>query len=144
MKLDIVPTSEKDRDFFIHVHHTSYRETIEIMFGWNEAEQDLFASKAFDQGSINTIWIDGRRVGVAGWVLHTDHIWLKELYILPEEQCRGLGSAVIRHIKSIASANNVGVKLQTLKANKRAKALYERSGFTVFDQTELHWKMACL
>ncbi len=144
MKLDYVPAISEDRAFFIHAHHTAYRDTIETMFGWNETEQDKFAGKAFDQGGINVIWCDDQCAGVVGWEQYPDHIWLKELYILPSEQCRGVGSAVIRHIKSIAEVRKVAVKLQTLKANKHAKALYERSGFSVSDQSDIHWKMICL
>ena len=144
MTLDYEPATAEDRSFFIHAHHTAYRAIIEMMFSWNEAEQDKFAAKAFDQGGIKVIWSDSQRVGVVGWDQCPDHIWLKELYILPSEQCRGVGSAVIRHIKSIAEEHKIEVRLQTLKANERAKALYERSGFTVSEETDIHWKMVCL
>ena len=52
MKFDYVPAVRKDRSFVIHAHHTAYRNISETMFGWNEAEQDKFAAKAFDQGGI--------------------------------------------------------------------------------------------
>ena len=97
-----------------------------------------------DQGGIKIIWSHRQRVGVVGWEQYPDHVWLKELFILPSEQSRGAGSAVTRHIKSIAKERKVAVKLQTLKANKRAKALYERHGFTVSEETDIHWKMVCL
>ena len=144
MKLDYVTATSSDRSFFIHAHHKAYRNTIERMFGWNEVEQDEFAGRAFDQGGIKVIWSDNQRVGVVGWEQHPDHIWLKELFILPSEQGNGVGSTVIQHIKAIAERRNLPVRLRTLKANLRAKALYERNGFTVSKQTDIHWNMVCL
>ena len=144
MKLDYVTATSSDRSFFIHAHHKAYRDTIETMFGWNEVEQDEFAGRAFDQGGIKIICSDNQRVGVVGWEQHPDHIWLKELFILPSEQGHGVGSTVIQHIKAIAERRNLPVRLRTLKANLRAKALYERNGFTVSNQTDIHWNMVCL
>ena len=141
MSLDYIPATGTDRSFFIHAHHVAYRDTIEAMFGWNEAVQDDFAGKAFDQGGINIIWSDGQRAGVIGWEQHPDHVWLKELFVLPSKQGQGIGSAAIRHVKAIARESNFPVRLRTLKANQRAKALYERNGFTVSDKTDVHWKM---
>lgn len=141
MKLDFVQAISSDRSFFIHVHHTAYRDTIETMFGWNKAVQDDFAKKAFDPGGIKVIWFDGQRVGVVGWEQYPDYIWLKEVFVLPSKQGQGIGSAVIRYIKAIAEDRNLPVRLRTLKANQRAKALYERNGFTVSDTTDVHWNM---
>jgi len=143
MKLSYVPALHKDRSFFILAHHTAYRDTVTSMFGWNEPEQDAFATKAFGQGSINIIWFENQRVGVVGWEHYPGHIWLKELYILPSKQRKGFGSMVISHVKHIAAERNIAIKLQTLKANTRAKALYERNGFVVAAQTDLHWEMVC-
>ena len=141
MKLDYVPATGLDRGFFIHAHHTAYRDTIETMFGWNEAVQDGFAIKAFDQGGINVIWSSGQRVGVVGWEQCPDHVWLKELFVLPSKQGQGIGSAVIHHIKTIAEERNLPVRLRTLTANHRAKALYERNGFSVSYKADVHWNM---
>ena len=39
MKLKYILAAEEDRAFFIHVHHTAYRDVIEDMFGWDEKRQ---------------------------------------------------------------------------------------------------------
>jgi ribosomal protein S18 acetylase RimI-like enzyme len=40
-----------------------------------------------------------------------------------------------------ASENSANVMLQVLKVNPKAKALYERLGFTVYETTDTHFKM---
>ena len=56
---------------------------------------------------------------------------------MPSRQGQGIGSAVIRYIKAIAEEHDLPVRLRMLKANQRAKALYERNGFTVTDKTDV-------
>ena len=141
MELDFVAATEADLGFFIHTHHTAYRATVEKMFGWNEALQNKIATEKFQLGHIKILHFEGRRVGVVGWEEKEDHLWLKELFVLPTEQGRGIGTVVIQYIKSIATARNVQIRLRTLKENLRAKTLYEQNGFAVSITTDVHWNM---
>lgn len=54
-KIIYIPVTEEDREFFIKVHHTSYRKVIEEMFGWDEVLQDKYANKAFDEGGMQCL-----------------------------------------------------------------------------------------
>lgn len=141
MNLSYVLTKEEDRAFFIHVHHTAYRETIEEMFGWNEKLQDELANRPFDEGGIHIIWNGDNRIGVVGWKEREDHLWLKELFLLPEYQGQGIGSQIITDTITKARSLAKDVRLRTLKANMKAKELYERHGFEVTGATDIHWNM---
>jgi ribosomal protein S18 acetylase RimI-like enzyme len=141
--LEFVPVVEADRAFFIDVHHRAYRNTIEEMFGWDEALQDQRAAMAFDRGGMYNVIHDKAKVGVVGWEDHAGYVWLKEVFILPEYQNRGFGSEILRISINKANDARKDIRLQTLKANLRAKAFYERHGFTVTEGTDIHWKM-CL
>ena len=66
-QIKYIPVTGEDRAFFIHVHHTAYRDAIEKMFGWDEVLQDRYANHAFDEGGMNIIWHKGKRIGVFGW-----------------------------------------------------------------------------
>jgi GNAT superfamily N-acetyltransferase len=140
-KIKYTPTTEKDRAFFIHVHHTAYRDTIEEMFGWDEERQDQLANRPFDEGGIHIVWHDDERIGVVGWEYREDHLWLKELFLLPEYQGLGIGSQIIKNTIKQARSLAKDVRLRTLKANLRAKELYERHGFEVTEATDIHWNM---
>ncbi len=141
MNLTLIPVSESDRAFFCFVHHTAYREVIEKMFGWDEKQQDMYANKAFDEGGMNILFLEDKKIGVVGWVEFPDYLWLKELFILPEYQRMGIGSQVVQ--MSIKKEKKLckDLRLQTLKENLGAKALYERHGFVVTESTDIHWKL---
>ena len=137
----IVLATENDRSFFIHVHHAAYRDMIEAEFGWDQKLQDHNAGKEFDTGGINIILANDQQVGVVAWDEYPDHVWLKELLILPEYQGKGIGSKVIENTKAMARDLGKELRLRTLKENLRAKSLYERHGFKVQELTDIHWKM---
>ena len=142
MNINFVPTTEADREFFIHVHHTAYRKTIEEMFGWDEALQDGFANKAFDEGGMNIIWFEDKKIGVVGWEEFSDYLWLKEVFLLPEHQGQGIGNYIVTMSQDRAKKAGKDLRLQTLKANIGAKRLYERCGLQVTDATDTHWQLA--
>jgi len=141
MDLKYISATESDRDFFIHVHHISYRSTIEVMFGWEEYLQDDFANKAFDEGGLYIVWQGEQKVGVYGLEERNNYIWLKELFLLPEFQGHGIGSHIVQETLNQGRIANKKVRLQTLKANLRAKQLYERYGFQVVEVTDIYWRM---
>ena len=139
MNLKYLPAIEQDRAFFIHVHHTAYRDTIEEMFGWDEERQDELANLPFDEGGINIVWNRDNRIGVVGWEEREDHLWLKELFLLPEYQGQGIGSQIVKDTITKSRSLAKDVRLRTLKANTRAKELYERHGFVVTEASDIHW-----
>ncbi|MAY63210.1 MAG: GNAT family N-acetyltransferase [Rhizobiales bacterium] len=141
-KIRYIPMDERDRVFFIHVHHAAYRDTIEAMFGWDEGMQDKHASRAFDDGGLNIVWYDDERVGVVGWEDRGDCLWLKELFLLPKYQGCGIGSQIVQDSIQRAQSLEKDVRLRTLKANVRAKKLYERHGFEVTSVTDIHCNMS--
>ena len=51
MKIRYEIAYEKHRGFFIHVHHTAYRDIVEEMFGWDKKKQNNLANQAFDHGA---------------------------------------------------------------------------------------------
>jgi putative acetyltransferase len=54
--------------------------------------------------------------------------YLHEIFVTPDCQGRGVGSALIGLAKQLAPA---GLRLHTLRRNTQAAAFYERHGFTV-------------
>lgn len=141
MNVELHPATENDRAFFRQVHHRAYRSVIESMFGWDEAYQDKAADKDFDERTPHIIRCDGAAAGVVGWVDRGDHIWFGPLFILPEHQGKGIGTILMQNLIELARGQARAIKLQTLKENTRAKAWYERLGFTVVAVDDHHWQL---
>jgi GNAT superfamily N-acetyltransferase len=141
MNISLIPATETDRAFFRQVHHEAYRETIESMFVWDDAEQDRFADTDFDNRIMHIVMLGEERCGVVGHQDQGDHIELGPIYILPVYQNKGIGSGIVKLYIQKATDQKAQLKLKTLRTNTRAKELYERLGFTVSDQTEQYWFM---
>jgi ribosomal protein S18 acetylase RimI-like enzyme len=72
---------------------------------------------------------------------HPDYIRLRQIFILPEAQGCGIGTAIVRQVIQDARHHGLLVRLQVLKVNYRAKVLYERLGFAAVSETSTHWEM---
>jgi len=143
-KQNIVLTEaqESDRSFFIKVHHTAYRSVIEEMFGWDSELQLDYANAAFDSKNIHVIWLDKEKVGVVGIDIKSDHVWLKQLFLLPEQQRKGVGSFAVQWCIEIARKHQKDLKLQTLKSNSGAVVFYQKLGFELIEDSDVHWKLS--
>jgi len=141
MKAKLVPATENDRFFFRQAHHLAYRAVIEVMFGWDEVQQDKAADKDFDERNPHIICQNDVHVGVVGWQDQINHIWFGPIFILPDYQNKGIGTELIEYFMIMAGEQSKALKLQTLKENLRAKELYERMGFKVIASDEIHWQL---
>lgn len=81
------------------------------------------------------VWIaeaDGAVVGYAA--LHDD--LLGHLYVDPSAQNRGIGSALLEHVKGLRPR---GLRLYVFQQNEGARRLYERHGFRVLELGDGSW-----
>jgi ribosomal protein S18 acetylase RimI-like enzyme len=107
---------------------------------WDLRDQDERFEATWDPKRYQLIIHDGTPVGAVATRLAVDHVFLAELQLLPRLQNRGIGTAVLRNVIDTAFARKLPVRLQVLRYN-RARALYERLGFSVQGETEHHVHM---
>ena len=141
MDITLIPVREEDRHFFRRVHHESYRDTIESIFTWDDAEQDRFADADFDHRNPQIILCGDEKCGIVGIQDKGDHIRFGPIWLLPSFQGRGIGTYVVRLFMDQALREKRPLKLQTLKVNLRAKHLYERLGFLTTGSGDIYWDM---
>lgn len=139
--LRLIPAIESDRDFFRKTHHAAYRRRIEPMFGWDESAQKIYANKEFDERNPHIILQGEDRAGVVGWQDHDDHILFGPIYILPEFQGKGLGTAILQKFIAQSEAEKKEIRLRTLLTNTAAKEFYEKLGFVTASSTQIHWHL---
>lgn len=139
--LELTPASAADEPFARRLNHAAYRDVVIAQFGaWDEADQDARFAEKWSEGSYEVVRHAGVPVG-ALWRSRTgDGVFVNDIQVLPGLQTRGIGTAVLQRVIADARAQGLPVELRVLHAN-RARALYERLGFVIHGQTEIHHLM---
>jgi ribosomal protein S18 acetylase RimI-like enzyme len=142
MEISRRAATAEDYDLARRWHHAAFRDVVLRQFGtWDEARQDDFFDDAWTPEAKEIIVVDGVESAYCV-VEHRDNaIYLVDLVISPEYQCRGIGSAILRSLQHQAAANGEPIHLRVLHAN-RAKELYARLGFRPTGKTETHMLMS--
>ncbi len=89
-----------------------------------------------DGSTTSVVLVDGDRVGRHRVVRAPDHVELAGVQLLPAHQGRGIGTQVVRDVLAEARDQGVPARISVEQDNPRARALYERLGFTAYGETE--------
>src|SRR5690554_1984651 len=126
--------TEADHDFLYQLHIAAIRDAVEATWGWDEAFQRRYFEEHWDPGPRQIIVVDGQDVGMVQVEMYQDEIFLALIEVAPAWQGKGIGSSVIRDVQARAEEAALPVTLQVLKANPKARRLYERLGFVVVEE----------
>jgi ribosomal protein S18 acetylase RimI-like enzyme len=124
------PATADDVDFLCDAFLGSLRDAITATRGrWDaQREREQFLSQLHLPGT-RLIDCEGRAVGFLTVLPVEGTLDLHTLCIVPEHQGQGIGAHVMRAL--VAEAGRRAIRLSVLKTNPRARAFYERLGFTV-------------
>lgn len=139
--LAIRKAAQADVDFTFAVKEAAFREYVEKVWGWDGADQRELHEVRFASKDVYIIQCHEIDVGYFSTSSTADWVRVYQIFILPEHQQKGLGSACMRLIVSDARAQKKAVRLQVLKINTRGIAFYERLGFKVVDEDDTHVQM---
>jgi GNAT superfamily N-acetyltransferase len=133
------PASPEDRDFLLRLHHAAFRESVEALWGWDDAEQErIFDEHLARPVKRQVIQVGGEDVGELSVEERADELSLASILILPAWQGRGIGGSVLDWVLAEAAAEGKPVTLRVLVTNPGARRLYESKGFHVTRTTETH------
>jgi GNAT superfamily N-acetyltransferase len=124
----IRPAEARDADVIAAVHRTSMREALPYLPDLHTEDED--------RAWVKNVLLPHQEVWVAefGWrvvgVAALDGDMLSQLYILPGEQGRGIGSALLAKAMEQCPA---GMRLYAFQRNTRARGFYERRGFVAVE-----------
>jgi GNAT superfamily N-acetyltransferase len=120
----IRPAEARDADAIAAVHRTSMREALPYLPDLHTEDEDRawVANVVLPHQEVWVAEAGGRVVGVAA----IDGDMLSQLYILPGEQGRGIGSALLTKTMARRPA---GMRLYAFQRNMHAREFYERRGF---------------
>ena len=132
-----------DFDFIFELKKQNFKWYVEKIWGWEDNDQKYRLQKDLEEHLEHKriIMLDGKDIGI--YVAHITEVgdmFLNEISLLKEYQNKGIGTDIME--KQLEENKQKGIRtiLQVFKDNK-AKNLYERLGFTVYNETETHYQM---
>ncbi len=130
-----------DSEFVFTVKKAAYREYVEQVWGWDDDYQRERHNKEF--ASYDFRIVQFREIDVGFFIISStsDTLKVNQIFILPEYQGRGIGSACMTRIIDNANLEQRVVVLQVLKVNTRGTALYQRLGFTIVGEDSIYFQM---
>jgi len=84
---------------------------------------------AIRAGRVTVAEVDGEVVGIASVGSHEDYLVLWKLYVLPEYQGKGVGSALVESVVAAATGVHREIRISYLVGNTLAEAFYRGKGF---------------
>lgn len=124
--IEIRAMGEDEVEAVIGVWHV----TKQVAYPYLPTEQGLtldFNRRIFREFILprNAIWVARDGGAIVGF-LAIEGSYVDRLYVLPEQQERGVGSALMAKAKALSPA---GLRLHTHQQNEQARRFYERQGF---------------
>lgn len=130
-----------DSEFVFAVKRAAFREYVEQVRGWDDTYQRELHNRRFAAQDVCIIQLRDVDVGFLAISCTSDPLKVNQIFILPEYQGRGIGSACMTRIIDDATLEQKSVALQVLKVNTRGIAFYQRLGFTIVGENPTHFQM---
>jgi ribosomal protein S18 acetylase RimI-like enzyme len=125
----------EDSEFVYRVRKAAFGEYFQP---WDDAAQRETHSRRFATQEYRVIEADEVPVGSISLQIEPDCVHLFQLFLLPEFQGRGIGTECMSRLMAEAERLGLPFRLQVRKQNHRARRLYERLGFSITGETDLH------
>lgn len=122
-----------DYGFARRLSFSAMRALVEQAIGWDEYSQDAAFARKFILGEVRIITLDGKDIGWLQIQADDQCMILRQFFIAPEYQARGIGAAVLKQLLAESAKRGRAVSLSVMKGN-RALAFYRRHGFRVIDE----------
>ncbi len=124
-----------DLDFILGLIEQTFKECIIEAHGeWNEAGQRVHWQNTLDSNLHKIIEVDNTPIGLYAAKEDANQVILDLLFITPEYQGNGIGSALVDQLIADAKKKSKSLTLDVLKSNTKAKTFYEDKGFSVIKE----------
>ena len=140
-ELSLRKAHTSDSEFVFTVKKAAFREYVEQVWGWDDNYQRELHNRRFAAQDIQIIQFRGIDVGFLATSSTHNMLKVNQLFILPEYQGKGIGSACMTRIVDDANLEEKPVVLQVLKVNTRGVVFYRRLGFAIVGESPTHFQM---
>lgn len=143
MNYSFRPVTFDDFDFIFELKKQSFKCYVEKIWGWEDNDQKERLRKDLEENLEHKriITLRGKDIGVyVAHITETGDLFINDISLLKEYQNKGIGTDILK--KQLEENKNKGIRtiLQVFKDNK-AKQLYEKLGFKIYNETETHYQM---
>lgn len=134
-QLELVPASPGDAAVLADLRVAAMRASLERVGRFDpERARNRFLS-TFAAEATRHIEVAAVRVGFVVVVDQPDHLLLDHLYIHPDWQGSGIGSAVLRRVFAEADARRTAIRVGALRESD-SNRFYMRHGFELVERSE--------
>lgn len=112
------------------VHRAAFDERLPWLAGLHTPAQDrvFFREHVFRSCAVEGAFADDRLIGIIAY----REKWIDQLYVLPDAQGRGVGSALLEQARAVHD----DLSLWTFQRNRQARSFYEARGFKQVEETD--------
>jgi GNAT superfamily N-acetyltransferase len=126
---------EGDFDELVAIRIAAMRESLEQVGRFDPARARERLRRSFYPECTHFIVVDAQRVGFYALRESEDEMVLDHLYVKPEHQSRGIGSAVLRFLLAAVAAKKLQLKVGALRGSD-SNRFYLRHGFRKVSEDE--------
>jgi ribosomal protein S18 acetylase RimI-like enzyme len=134
MTIDLRPACLDDYDFALKLYVEAIRPLAGAWIEWVDEVQEAQFASLWRPANTRIIALDGQDIGWVEFRQTGDEVFLKQLYISPRHQRRGIGSQVMRLLLEEQRGAAKSMALFVLK-NNPALRFYRRHGFDIVRET---------
>lgn len=128
--ISLRPATRADDEFCYQLHKAAMGGYVAAVWGWDEQVQRKYHARAFKPRRWQIITVNGVDAGMLSVEYRTAEVYLARIEIRPSLQGRGVGTRIINALLAEARERGQDLVLDVLAVNERARALYQRLGFT--------------
>ena len=142
--LETTPAQDEHYEELYALHVASMRGYVTATYGWDEEVQRRLFAEDWPRNApaLRLVRREGQIVAAYRIVRRLDELHLASIEVHPRFQGQGLGGAILAQLLAEARWLGVPATLAVMKANPRARALYERLGFRATRETPTHFFMS--
>ena len=133
----------EDFEFLFELKKQNFKWYVEKIWGWDDDVQREWLKRDLDKTIKHKkiIVVEGKDIGVYSTTITENNDFLiEEISLIKEFHNKGIGTNILNEQLSINNIKKIRTILQVFKDNL-AKNLYERIGFSIYNETETHYQM---
>lgn len=138
--------SRGDEPFLFALHRAAMRDYVDAVWGWDEQwQRNHFAANYAPRRHAVIVRVapEAQDIGRISLTRHWRRFFLRDIELIAAERNRGIGTAILRALLALASAEGRAVELLVLKHNP-AQRLYARLGFRIVADDGARFTMRAL